>query len=95
MSRESHLQAAIDGTSDLYAMFESIKQQLNAGQQLPERAEFPGIGTVGIIGPEFDEESDDEYVTVGFCLPDDVYAEIEDGTYGQLQAFRVYAGIPA
>jgi len=30
------------------------------------------------------------YATIGMVLPEHVYAEIEDGTYGQMQGFRIY-----
>lgn len=36
------------------------------------------------------DEVDDEFASIGMVLPEGVYAEIEDGTYGQLQAFRIY-----
>lgn len=40
----------------------------------------------------FDEE-DDEYMLVGFVTNNkNVYAEIDDGTYGNLQGLRVYTG---
>lgn len=40
----------------------------------------------------FDTELDEVFVSVGYNLPHDtqVFAEIEDGTYGQLQALRIY-----
>jgi len=41
----------------------------------------------------YDEDEDGErYATVGFVLPDDVFAEIEGGTYGGLVGLRVYPG---
>jgi len=36
------------------------------------------------------DEDDTVYVTVRYQLPADLYAEIEDGTYGVLQGFRYY-----
>ena len=49
-----------------------------------------GIGD-SIHGLLFEADEDgDEYVTIGFNLPKGVYAEIEDGTYGELQGFRIY-----
>ena len=32
------------------------------------------------------------HLTIGYNLPYGVYAEIEDGTYGELQRFRIYRG---
>lgn len=40
---------------------------------------------------DFDEDGDG-FVTIGFNLPDGVFAEIDGGTYGQLQGFRIYLG---
>lgn len=36
------------------------------------------------------DECGEEFVEFGFMLPDGCYAVIEDGTYGQLQALRIY-----
>jgi hypothetical protein len=49
----------------------------------------------GTHGVEYVHEEDDPegigYAVIGWTIPlVDVYAEIEDGTYGQLQGFRVY-----
>jgi len=49
------------------------------------------FGTHGITYA-YDPENEETYARVGFNLPEDtrVFAEIEDGTYGQLQAIRIY-----
>ncbi len=44
--------------------------------------------SLAIDGPYEDE--DGELVRVGFNLPPGMLAEIDDGTYGTLQAFRIY-----
>lgn len=44
----------------------------------------------GTHGIEYGEEDGMEYASLGFILPDGMYAEIEDGTYGQLNAFRIF-----
>lgn len=47
--------------------------------------------STGIHG--IDYYDDDEFgpaATIGFNLPHPLFAEIEDGTYGQLQGFRVF-----
>ena len=49
------------------------------------KSPFGDLGVVWDYDPEFGT-----YATVGFNLPDGIYAEIEDGTYGQLQGFRIY-----
>lgn len=36
------------------------------------------------------DECGEEFVEFGLMLPDGCYAVIEDGTYGQLQALRIY-----
>jgi hypothetical protein len=54
------------------------------------------IGTpLGTHGVTYGDEGEGEFATVGMVLggstPEPpVFAEIEDGTYGQLQAFRIY-----
>lgn len=49
---------------------------------------------LGKHGIDYNEDDEGAYATVGFLLPDPslwpVYAEIEDGTYGQLQGLRFY-----
>lgn len=47
--------------------------------------------TEGTLGVDygFDEEFGD-YAIVGFNLPSPWHGEIDDGTYGSLQGFRVY-----
>lgn len=50
-------------------------------------------GPFGTHGVTYERDEDDEpYASIGFNLPEGVYAEIEDGTYGELQALRVYLG---
>lgn len=36
------------------------------------------------------DEDGRQYVVISFNMPNDVYAEIEDGTYGSLQGWRIY-----
>jgi hypothetical protein len=50
------------------------------------------VGPFGAHGVTYGTDEDGEpYATVGFVLPgDEVFAEIEDGTYGSLCGFRVY-----
>lgn len=48
-------------------------------------------GPFGTHGCMYDsDDGDEQYVTVGFNLPAGVFAEIEDGTCGELQGFRIY-----
>lgn len=61
-----------------------------------DSGDFPTV----VNGPEtthgivygFDDEQGEVFATVGYSLPQDerVFAEIEDGTYGQLQGIRIY-----
>lgn len=45
----------------------------------------------GVLGVTYSiDEDGDEYATIGYNLPEGVMAEVEDGTYGSLQGFRVY-----
>ena len=49
------------------------------------------FGTHGVMYVE-DELIGDPCAVVGFNLPHGVYAEIEDGTFGELQGFRFFLG---
>ena len=87
------LQAAINGDSDLYNMLGDVQRKFTSGWKFPDQDEYECIGIVGFDGPHSDfpeGNEEDVFMRVGFCLPDDCFAEIEDGTYGQLQCFRVY-----
>lgn len=37
-----------------------------------------------------EDEDGDAFALVGYSLPEAIYAEIDSGTYGTLQGFRVY-----
>lgn len=51
-------------------------------------AEIHGLD--GIHGIQYGEDEAGEYATIGFTLPDGIYGEVDGGTYGQLQGFRIY-----
>jgi hypothetical protein len=47
----------------------------------------------GVHGVKYDYDEDgDSYAEVGFVLPKRCFAVIEDGTYGSLNAIRIYTG---
>ena len=49
------------------------------------------VGPFGSHGVTYGVDEDGErYASVGFVLPEGVYAEIEDGTYGTLTGLRIY-----
>ena len=49
------------------------------------------VGPFGSHGVTYGVDEDGEsYATIGFVLPEGVYAEIEDGTYGNLTGLRIY-----
>ncbi|MHB1772059.1 MAG: hypothetical protein ACYCST_10000 [Acidimicrobiales bacterium] len=49
------------------------------------------VGPFGSHGVRYGNDEDNEpYATVGFVLPEGVFAEIEDGTYGNLTGLRIY-----
>jgi len=39
---------------------------------------------------EYGEDEEGQYALIGFVLPDDFYAEVDGGTYGNLFGFRIY-----
>jgi len=79
--------------SPLWKFLEDVKAKYRKG----ELVLYNGEGTVespfgmcGIMEGNDDYDGGGPFITVGFCLPDGVYAEVEDGTYGQMQGFRIY-----
>lgn len=85
--------ATLYGHNPLFRMLGKIAAAYRAGDNLPEVWDAgEQFGVLGITGPHNDphENDDGEYIRVGFVLPDDIYAEVDDGTYGQLNAFRIY-----
>lgn len=78
------LSAAINPDQQLYSWLRDVRVRLASGD-MPNQVTGP-FGTHGVT---YGEETGEQYATVGFCLPDGVYAEVEDGTYGQLQGLRV------
>lgn len=56
--------------------------------ELPDSYQWPDGSTSGIYYAA--DEDGEDYAVVGYNLPDGIYAEIDSGTYGTLQGFRVY-----
>ena len=88
--------AAVNPANDLDVTLDWIATNYRA-DNLVISANNPTVstpcGVLGIDGPYEDKYEDPdagEYIRVGFCLSEGMYAEIEDGTYGQLNAFRIY-----
>lgn len=86
------LQSSMDPASSFWGWLESVRDDY---RRQPEayptgRVLNSPFGACGIMAG--DDEYDDfgAYITVGFNLPDGVFAEIEDDTYGQMQGFRIY-----
>ena len=72
--------------NELEVFLTSLQARLLNGQRPTEV-----ISPFGIHGVMYGTDEDDNtYATVGFILPNGVYAEIEDGTFGELQGFRIY-----
>ena len=78
--------AAIRSDDDLSRALAIVKTALRGAWGLPLNVETP----LGMHGVTWGEDESGEYATIGMVLPYGVYAEIEDGTYGQMQAFRIY-----
>jgi len=83
------LPAAINPDQQLYNWLRDVRMRLTSGD-MPNQVTGP-FGTHGVT---YGEETGEQYATVGFCLPDGVFAEVEDGTYGQLQGLRVFLDGP-
>ncbi len=65
-----------------------IDPEVGMPDDLPRSLAFQGE-THGLLW-SIDSDTGQPYATVGYNLPPRVLAEIEDGTYGQLQGFRIY-----
>ena len=81
----SHDDFKLDG---LTAWLAVLRERLRQGDR-PEMVS--GFGKTRAISYLRDEENDDaEYAFVAFELSSDFLAEIEYGTFGHLQGFRIY-----
>jgi len=76
------------GLESLNKFLWDLRTRLVAGER-PDQVSGP-FGVHGIMYGNDDYDGGGEFASVGFTLPDEIYAEIEDGTYGQLNAFRIY-----
>lgn len=84
------MQASMKAYSDLYTWLEKVKSDYRAGKIQDGQILDGPFGSHGTMEGDDIYEGGGHCLTVGFCLPDGVYAETEDGTYGQLQGFRIY-----
>ena len=80
-------QAAIAPDQQLYNFLGGVRSRLDSGERPTEI-----VGPFGTHGVRYDEEDGEEYATVGFALPDGVFAEIDGDAYGEMVGFRIYLG---
>ena len=80
-------QAAIAPDQQLYNFLGGVRSRLDSGERPTEI-----VGPFGTHGVWYDEEDGEEYATVGFALPDGVFAEIDGDAYGEMVGFRIYLG---
>ena len=78
--------------NQLYAFIELVRERLNNGDIKREETLLQSDFGVHSIQLLTDEDTGEEYALAAFTLPYDVYVEIEDSTYGELQGFRIYRG---
>lgn len=74
----------------LYSELERVATEIRAGW-----GSVPSVRSAfGVHGVSYVDRDDDEdgigFATIGFVMPEGIYAEIEHGTYGELQGFRVF-----
>ena len=82
--------SSLDPTTDFFAWLNATRDHLRANWGQIHRLESPfGIHSVEYHTPPRWPDYFG-YAIIGFTLPDGVYAEIEDGTYGTLNGFRIY-----
>lgn len=72
----------------MHSLMEAIARVRNA----MEEGETPDAVTVDeeVFGVTYGKEDGEPYFVLGYTLPQGSYAEIEDGTYGELQGVRVF-----
>lgn len=73
--------------NDLAGAIVTLRNLLRMGDR-PAELIF-GDHTCGIQYFDAEDEFGD-FCIVGFTMPDGIFAEIEDGTYGTLHGFRIY-----
>lgn len=71
----------------LYDWLATLAREFQDENYGPSEISGP-FGTHGCLYGE--DEDGKKFVTVGFNMPPDVWAELEDGTYGELQGWRIY-----
>jgi hypothetical protein len=66
----------------------AIQERIEAGER-PAEVEGP-LGTIRLVYiDEEDAEDGEAYAYFSFDLPSGVFAEIDEGTWGELQGFRI------
>lgn len=82
-------EASINTMDDLSVAMQIMRDELSLKWE-EGFIETP-LGRHGITITEDDtSEGEGPYATIGMVLDEHVYVEIEDGTYGQMQGFRIY-----
>lgn len=71
----------------------NVRDRLVACER-PERVDWP-LGSHDVLYYDDDEDGQGPFAVIGASLPPGVFAEIDDGTFGNLHGFRVYLGSPA
>ena len=83
--------AAVEATNEVFMWLSDLRDRLVAGERPIEVSGPLGIHSVYYI--EAYDRSNDEgeaYAIVDWRLPDGVFAEVDDGTYGALEGFRMF-----
>lgn len=78
--------------NQLEAFLKDVKARFAAGER-PLCVSGP-FGEHGVHYYDADADGLGAYAFIGFNLPAGVFVEIEDGTYGELEGFRVYLAGP-
>jgi hypothetical protein len=85
--------AAIEATNEVFTWLSDLRERLVSGERPIEVSGPLGIHSVYYIEAyDHSNEEGEAYAIVACCLPDGVFAEIGDGTYGTLEGFRIFLG---
>lgn len=88
MDKRTIIVAEIMAPTELTKWIENLREMFLID---PEFRPKNITGPFGTHGCTYNTDEDGcRFVTVGFVMPDRVFAEIEDGTYGELQGLRIY-----
>ena len=81
--------AAVSDTYPLFRSLEAARTAL-ATETWGTWSGITDMDNGAVMYCEYGEDGEGQFATIGFVLPDEFYAEIDGGAYGNLFGFRIY-----